>query len=122
MVVRERGYLRVVGRIKDQINRGGEKIAAEEIENLLVRHPDITHAALVAVQDAHLGEKSCAFIVARAGVDKLAPPVLRRHLLELGIAEYKLPDRFRLVPALPLTAVGKIDKRRLRDSLATATA
>ena len=122
VVVRERGYLRVVGRIKDQINRGGEKIAAEEIENLLVRHPDITHAALVAVQDAHLGEKSCAFIVARAGVDKLAPPVLRRHLLELGIAEYKLPDRFRLVPALPLTAVGKIDKRRLRDSLATATA
>ena len=78
--------------------------------------------ALVAVQDAHLGEKSCAFIVARAGVDKLAPPVLRRHLMELGIAEYKLPDRFRLVPALPLTAVGKIDKRRLRDSLATATA
>ncbi|SMO74081.1 (2,3-dihydroxybenzoyl)adenylate synthase [Paracoccus laeviglucosivorans] len=118
VVVRENGYLRVVGRIKDQINRGGEKIAAEEIENLLVRHPDITHAALVAVEDANLGEKSCAFLVLRDGAEKLSPPALRRWLIAQGVAEYKLPDRFRIVPDLPLTAVGKIDKRRLRDSLA----
>lgn len=118
VVVRQDGYLRVVGRIKDQINRGGEKIAAEEIENLLLRHPDITHAALVAMQDEALGEKSCAFLVLRAGAGKLSPPALRRHLLDLGVAEYKLPDRFRFVDALPLTPVGKIDKRRLRDSLA----
>ncbi|MTH33131.1 (2,3-dihydroxybenzoyl)adenylate synthase [Paracoccus limosus] len=117
VVVRENGYLRVVGRIKDQINRGGEKIAAEEIENLLLRHPDITHAALVAAPDAHLGEKSCAFLVLREGQGKLAPPALRRYLLDLGVAEYKLPDRFRQLDALPLTPVGKIDKRRLRDSL-----
>ena len=122
VVVRQGGNLRVVGRIKDQINRGGEKIAAEEIENLLVRHPDITHAALVAAPDAHLGEKSCAFLVLREGAGKLSPPALRRHLLELGVAEYKLPDRFRFVPELPLTAVGKIDKRRLRDSLVAETA
>ncbi|WP_287882595.1 MULTISPECIES: (2,3-dihydroxybenzoyl)adenylate synthase [Paracoccus] len=122
VVVRQGGNLRVVGRIKDQINRGGEKIAAEEIENLLVRHPDITHAALVAAPDAHLGEKSCAFLVLREGSGKLSPPALRRHLLELGVAEYKLPDRFRFVPELPLTAVGKIDKRRLRDSLVAETA
>ncbi|RCW82887.1 (2,3-dihydroxybenzoyl)adenylate synthase [Paracoccus lutimaris] len=122
VVVRQGGYLRVVGRIKDQINRGGEKIAAEEIENLLLRHPDITHAALVATPDAWLGEKSCAFLVLRAGVEKLSPPALRRHLLDLGVAEYKLPDRFRFLPDLPLTAVGKIDKRRLRDSLATIAA
>lgn len=122
VVVRQNGYLRVVGRIKDQINRGGEKIAAEEIENLLVRHPDITHAALVAVQDDHLGEKSCAFLVLRDDATKLSPPALRRHLLEAGVAEYKLPDRFRFVPDLPLTAVGKIDKRRLRSTLASQTA
>ncbi len=122
VVVRQGGNLRVVGRIKDQINRGGEKIAAEEIENLLVRHPDITHAALVAAPDTHLGEKSCAFLVLREGAGKLSPPALRRHLLELGVAEYKLPDRFRFVPELPLTAVGKIDKRRLRDSLVAETA
>ena len=122
VIVRENGYLRVVGRIKDQINRGGEKIAAEEIENLLLRHPDVTHAALVAMRDEHLGEKSCAFLVLREGVAKLPPPALRRHLLDLGVAEYKLPDRFRFAEALPLTAVGKIDKRRLRDSLAATPA
>ena len=122
VVVRQNGYLRVVGRIKDQINRGGEKIAAEEIENLLLRHTDITHAALVSVPDAHLGEKSCAFLVLRDGAGRLSPPALRRHLLDLGVAEYKLPDRFRLTDALPLTAVGKIDKRSLRDSLTAANA
>lgn len=122
VVLRQDGNLRVVGRIKDQINRGGEKIAAEEIENLLMRHPDITHVALVAAPDSHLGEKSCAFLVLRAGIDKLPPPALRRHLLDLGVAEYKLPDRFRVLPELPLTAVGKIDKRQLRDSLTAAPA
>ncbi|MFH5775341.1 (2,3-dihydroxybenzoyl)adenylate synthase [Paracoccus sp. NGMCC 1.201697] len=122
VVVREGGYLRVVGRIKDQINRGGEKIASEEVENLLMRHPDITHAALVATPDAHLGEKSCAFLVLRDGAARLSPPALRRHLLDAGVAEYKLPDRFRILPELPLTAVGKIDKRRLRDSLLAETA
>lgn len=82
----------------------------------------MTHAALVAAPDAHLGEKSCAFLVLREGLDKLAPPVLRRYLLDLGLAEYKLPDRFRYLDTLPLTPVGKIDKRRLRDSLAQQTA
>ncbi len=108
------GNLRVVGRLKDQINRGGEKIAAEEVENLLVRHPDVTAAALVPVSDAALGEKSCAFIVARQslrGID------LRRHLTGLGIADYKLPDRFRFIDSLPLTPVGKPDKRRLQGLL-----
>ncbi|WP_185961536.1 (2,3-dihydroxybenzoyl)adenylate synthase [Telmatospirillum sp. J64-1] len=106
------GYLRVVGRVKDQINRGGEKIAAEEIENLLLLHPDVSHAALVAINDPLMGEKSCAFIVAKQA---LRPSALRQHLLTLGVAEFKLPDRFRFVDALPLTPVGKIDKCRLRD-------
>lgn len=117
VVQRVRGsHLRVVGRVKDQINRGGEKIASEEIENLLVRHPHVIHAALVPMQDALLGEKSCAFVVSRdAG---LRAPDLRRYLLEQGVAEYKLPDRVRFVEAIPLTAVGKIDKQRLRAQLA----
>ena len=117
IVQRVRGtHLRVVGRVKDQINRGGEKIAAEEIENLLLRHAQVSHAAVVPVQDALLGEKSCAFIVSRDPA--LRAPALRRHLLDLGVAEYKLPDRVRFVDALPLTAVGKIDKPRLRAQLA----
>ncbi|MBB2972800.1 (2,3-dihydroxybenzoyl)adenylate synthase [Mesorhizobium sp. RMAD-H1] len=114
------GYLKVVGRVKDQINRGGEKVAAEEIENLILQHPDVTQAALVAMQDALLGEKSCAFIVSRN--PELKAPALRRHLLALGVAEYKLPDRVRLIEAMPLTAVGKIDKKKLRDQLAQPSA
>ncbi len=118
IVIRDaRGNLRVVGRVKDQINRGGEKISAEEVENLLLRHPDVTQAALVGgVEDSALGEKSCAFICGTTG---LRGPVLRRYLLAAGgIADYKLPDRFRFIDEMPLTAVGKIDKRRLRAQLA----
>ena len=113
------GDLRVVGRIKDQVNRGGEKVASEEIENLIVLHPDVTHAGIVAMPDEALGEKSCAYVVSRNPA--LKAPALRRHLLELGIAEYKLPDRIRLIDVMPLTAVGKIDKKQLRHLLAVET-
>ncbi|AUH00253.1 (2,3-dihydroxybenzoyl)adenylate synthase [Prodigiosinella confusarubida] len=108
----ENGYLQVVGREKDQINRGGEKIAAEEIENLLLRHPGVINAALVAIPDPLMGEKSCAFIVAR---ENIKPVALRRHLREQGIADYKLPDRFEHISSLPETPVGKVDKQRLRQ-------
>ena len=111
------GYLKVVGRVKDQINRGGEKIAAAEIEGLLLRHPGITHAALVAIADDLMGEKSCACLV--VSDPALKPVALRRYLREQGVAEYKLPDRFQFLDQLPLTAVGKIDKRRLREQLQT---
>ncbi|MDB6176384.1 (2,3-dihydroxybenzoyl)adenylate synthase [Paracoccus sp. Z330] len=113
------GNLRVVGRLKDQINRGGEKIASEEIEHLLLRHPDTRQVALVGYADENLGEKSCAFVVAGR---EMRASELRRHLIGLGIADYKLPDRFRFVDRLPLTAVGKTDKRQLRITLQTATA
>lgn len=110
------GNLRVVGRVKDQINRGGEKIASEEIESLIIRHPDVTQAALVAYPDSQLGEKSCAFIVSLN--PDLKPIAIRRHLLGLGLAEYKLPDRIQHVSVLPLTPIGKTDKKTLRDTLA----
>lgn len=113
--INPQGYITVQGREKDQINRGGEKIAAEEIENLLQRHTDVIHAALVSMHDELMGEKSCAFIVAR---QPLKPVALRRHLRELGVAEYKLPDRITCVDELPLTPVGKVDKKRLRQQLA----
>lgn len=110
----EDGYLKVVGREKDQINRGGEKIAAEEIESLLLRHDDIIDVALVSVPDDVMGEKSCAVVVARM---PLKAASLRRWLRELGVADYKLPDYFRFVDTLPQTAVGKIDKRVIREML-----
>lgn len=113
------GNITVQGREKDQINRGGEKIAAEEIENLLLQHPEVIHAALVSMQDELMGEKSCAFIVSS---QPLKPVALRRHLRDLGVAEYKLPDRIICVDELPLTPVGKVDKKRLRQQLAASAA
>ncbi|WP_444944589.1 (2,3-dihydroxybenzoyl)adenylate synthase [Microbulbifer sp. ZKSA006] len=111
----EHGYLRVVGRQKDQINRGGEKIAAEEVENLLLRHDTITQAALVAMPDDLMGEKSCAFLVSSDA--SLRPVALRKYLRSLGVAQFKLPDKFEFVQSLPLTPVGKIDKKVLRKEL-----
>lgn len=113
--IAEDGYITVQGREKDQINRGGEKIAAEEIENLLLRHEEIVHAALVSMEDSLLGEKSCAFIV---GSRPFRAVEIRRYLRELGIADFKLPDRIEIVENLPLTAVGKVDKKRLRQLIA----
>ncbi|WP_139704475.1 amonabactin biosynthesis (2,3-dihydroxybenzoyl)adenylate synthase AmoE [Aeromonas hydrophila] len=114
------GYLTVVGRQKDQINRGGEKIAAEEVENQLLHHPAITHAALVSMPDSAMGEKSCAFIVSTDPA--LKPLALRKFLRERGVADFKLPDRFETLDALPMTAVGKIDKQGLRARIAHAIA
>ncbi|GAB2935252.1 (2,3-dihydroxybenzoyl)adenylate synthase [Hafnia psychrotolerans] len=112
----EDGYVQVQGRLKDQINRGGEKIAAEEIENLLLRHASVINAALVSMPDSLMGEKSCAFVVTHSA---FKPVQLRRHLRELGVAEFKLPDRFVRVDRLPLTPVGKVDKKHLRETLDT---
>ena len=112
------GNLRVAGRIKDQINRGGEKIAAEEIETLLLQHPAVQQVALVARPDPALGEKSCAFIVfKKTGVRAVA---LRKFLRERGIADFKIPDHFEILEQLPLTAVGKPDKNSLRQYLLNA--
>ncbi|MFF0224263.1 (2,3-dihydroxybenzoyl)adenylate synthase [Streptomyces sp. NPDC004629] len=105
------GHLVVVGRIKDQINRGGEKIPAVEVEEQLLTHPAITAAALVGVPDERWGERSVAFVVcagASLGVREVAI-----HLKERGLASYKAPDEVVQVPALPLTAVGKVDKAAL---------
>ncbi len=110
------GYLTVVGRLKDQINRGGEKIAAEEVENQLLHHPAITQAALVSMPDSAMGEKSCAFIVSTDPA--LKPLALRKFLRERGVADFKLPDRFETLDARPMTAVGKIDKQGLRARIA----
>ena len=115
----EDGYITVHGREKDQINRGGEKIAAEEIENLLLRHPAVIHAALVSMDDELMGEKSCAWLVVK---EPLRAVQVRRFLREQGVAEFKLPDRVETVEALPLTPVGKVDKKQLRQWLATRPA
>ncbi|KUI99576.1 (2,3-dihydroxybenzoyl)adenylate synthase [Vibrio sp. MEBiC08052] len=112
------GNLIVTGRDKDQINRGGEKIAAEEVENVLLQHPDVHDVALIAVPDEFLGERSCAIVVLEQ--DKtLKPIVLKRFLHGKGLAEYKIPDQIRFMAVLPKTPVGKINKKQLREQFST---
>lgn len=109
-------YVSIEGRIKDVINRGGEKVNAEEVEQLLLQHPGIAGAAVVAMPDARLGERACAYLVARAEPLTLAD--VRAHLEALGVAKVTWPERLEWVDELPRTLVGKLDKKRLRDDIA----
>ncbi|MFI2557314.1 (2,3-dihydroxybenzoyl)adenylate synthase [Nocardia farcinica] len=109
-------YVSIEGRIKDLINRGGEKINAEEVELLLVRHPNVANAAVVAMPDPRLGEKTCAYLVAATGVASSLDDI-RAHLEALGVAKFKWPERLEWVQELPQTSVGKVDKKRLRTDI-----
>ncbi|WP_430335949.1 (2,3-dihydroxybenzoyl)adenylate synthase [Rhodococcus sp. ACT016] len=109
-------YLSIEGRIKDLINRGGEKINAEEVELLLLEHPGIANAAVVAMPDQRLGEKTCAYLV--AGAQPLSLSEVQDHLLTLGVAKFKWPERLEWVAEFPRTNVGKTDKKRLRSEIA----
>ncbi|POM23704.1 2,3-dihydroxybenzoate-AMP ligase [Actinomadura rubteroloni] len=109
------GNLVVEGRAKDQINRGGEKIAAEEVENHLLAHPAVHDAAVVAVPDPVLGERTCAFLVPVGDPPTLA--AVRAFLRGRGLADYKIPDRVVPVAVFPSTGVGKTSRRDLRAAL-----
>jgi 2,3-dihydroxybenzoate-AMP ligase len=109
------GALTVTGRIKDVINRGGEKISTGEVEEHLRAHPEVHDAALVGCPDPVLGERAYAFVV--TGPDRPGLTELRRHLIERGIADYKLPDRVEQLSELPRTSLGKPDKAALRAAL-----
>jgi 2,3-dihydroxybenzoate-AMP ligase len=120
-IVRRRpdGNLVVEGRDKDMINRGGEKISAEEVENLIYGLPGITQVAAVAMADAELGERLCVFIVPRPDA-AVSLEGIRAGLAANGVARYKWPERLEIVANLPATKVGKIDKKALREILAAA--
>ncbi|WP_329537446.1 AMP-binding protein (plasmid) [Streptomyces sp. NBC_01450] len=107
-------FYRFEDRIKDLINRGGEKVNAAEIENLLVRHPAVERAAVVAMPDERLGERCCAFIVPKFGAQAPQLGEVQRFLDEIGVAKFKWPERIEACEELPLTNVSKIDKRALR--------
>ncbi|ALE74371.1 enterobactin synthase subunit E [Pseudonocardia sp. EC080610-09] len=112
----DRGYLTVVGRAKDQINRGGEKVAPEEVENHLLAHPAVHDASVVGVPDDALGERTKAYLVPRQGIDRSVLTVAgtRSFLRERGLAAYKLPDLVEVVETFPSTVAGKVSKRAQR--------
>ncbi|HEX5467144.1 MAG TPA: 3-phosphoshikimate 1-carboxyvinyltransferase [Candidatus Limnocylindrales bacterium] len=110
----EDGYVRITGRVKDLINRGGEKIPVAEIEQLLYEHPDVTEAAIVAMPDARLGERACAFVCLRPG-GHLSFSAMQRFLDGHRVARQYWPERLAVVEALPHTPSGKIQKFLLRE-------
>ncbi|GAA0134023.1 (2,3-dihydroxybenzoyl)adenylate synthase [Paenibacillus sp. YSY-4.3] len=113
------GYLTVEGRDKDQINRGGEKVAAEEVENQLLAHPEVHDAAVVAMPDEYLGERTCAFVIPDPAADTpLSGVQLKAFLRERGLAAFKIPDRIEFIDSFPKTKVGKVSKKALRELIA----
>jgi 2,3-dihydroxybenzoate-AMP ligase len=116
-VVRRRGrYVYTEGRRKDIINRGGEKISCDEIESLILGHPSVKSAVLVGMPDPVFGEKACACVVTLPGAT-LAFADLIAFLRERQIASFKLPERMELFHELPVSPVGKILKRQLRETI-----
>jgi cyclohexanecarboxylate-CoA ligase len=110
------GYLRITGRVKDVINRGGEKVPVAEIEQLLYAHPAVSEVAIVAMPDVRLGERACAFVVPAEGADDdLDFASMQRYLDARRVAKPYWPERLELVSELPRTPSGKIQKFVLRE-------
>lgn len=110
------GDLVVEGRVTEVINRGGDKVSAEEVEDHLLFHPRVLDAAVVAMPDAFMGERTCVFVVPRD--ESLTLDDLNVFLEERGLAPYKLPDRLELLRTLPVTSVGKVSRSALRNRIA----
>lgn len=116
----ERGYIRISGRSKDVIIRGGENIPVVEIEALLYRHPSIAAAALVAYPDARLGERACAVVVAKPG-ERIDLAGIADFLKSHKVAMQYIPERLLVCDSLPTTPAGKVQKFRLRELLREET-
>jgi acyl-CoA synthetase (AMP-forming)/AMP-acid ligase II len=114
------GNLKIVGRLKEMINRGGKKFFPREIEEILYTHPKILHAAIVGVPDLRLGERNCLCVIPRPGERITLEEVV--GFLKDGVATYKLPEILEIVDELPFTPTGKIQRhvlaRRMAERLA----
>lgn len=114
-IVRRNGrYVSTEGRKKELINRGGEKISCEEVENLILGNPKVKNVVLVGVKDEVYGEKACAFIILKPD-QSLTFDELKSFLLAQKIAKFKLPERLEIVEEFPLSPAGKILRRKLRE-------
>lgn len=114
----EAGNFVVRGRGGDRVNRGGEKVSAEQLEEHLLAHPAVRDVIVVGIEDEYLGQRTCAYLVP---TDPAAPPklaALRGFVRKAGLAEWKLPDLVRVVDEFPETGVGKVSRKRLRELLA----
>ena len=103
------GYIRITGRTKELLIRGGENVPVIEIENLLLQHPAIAAVAIVGMPDVRLGERGCAFVVLRPG-HAMDLPTMQAHLAALKVAKPFWPERLECIDALPMTASGKLQR------------
>ena len=111
----------ITGRKKDLINRGGEKISAKEIEDILHQHPSIAEAAVVAMPHARLGETVCAYVILNTAAS-LSFDDMVTHMANSGFAKQKTPEKMVLIGDFPRTASGKIRKDQLRTDISARLA
>jgi cyclohexanecarboxylate-CoA ligase len=111
------GYVRVTGRVKDIVIRGGLNISVRQVEDLLSAHPAVNAVAAVGMPDEVLGERICCYVVP-AGAEPPTVEQIREYLLAAGLAIQKVPERVEVVSALPMTATGKVQKNLLRQDIA----
>ncbi len=114
-IIDEKGYLRITGRTKDIINRGGVKIPVAEVENLLYSHPAVQDVALVAMPDPRLNERVCAMVVLKEGMKTFTFEEMINFLEEKGVTKIYWPERLELLDGLPMTVTGKVQKYVLRE-------
>jgi len=114
-VMDAKGYVSVVGRLKDMIIRGGENIYPREIEEFLFTHPDIQDAKVIGVPDEKYGEQVCAWIQLREGARLSAEEI--RAFCKDRIAHFKVPRYIRLVKEFPMTVTGKVQKFKMREAM-----
>ena len=110
----EDGYIRIVGRAKDIIIRGGENIPVVEVEEMIYRHPAVEDVAVVAMPDERLGERGCAFVQTISGGNFTFDGMIE-YLIDAGMAKTYLPERLEIIDEFPRTASGKIQKFELRE-------
>jgi acyl-CoA synthetase len=117
----EAGYIKITGRKKDIIVRGGENISSREMEDILLQHPKIHDACVVAMPDERLGERSCAYVVLKAPHHSLSLEEVVAFFSRKRVAKYKYPEHIVVIEKLPRTASGKIQKFLLRKDIMRRT-
>jgi pyochelin biosynthesis protein PchD len=116
-VVDGRTCYRFEGRLRDNVNRGGEKIGCEEVEEFVSKHPAILDAKLIAMPDPVYSEKGCVFVILRPGMTAPTVGELAAFLVAQGLAKFKCPERIEVVDAFPVTRVGKVDKPAMKKQI-----
>jgi 2,3-dihydroxybenzoate-AMP ligase/mycobactin salicyl-AMP ligase len=110
------GYITLCGRIKEMINRGGESISATDIEKLVILHPDVAMVAVIPMPDKLLGERICAYIETENGASLKFEDIIN-FLKSRNASVLQLPERIVFVESMPMTKVGKLDKKALRKDI-----